>query len=168
MERKLPSDAFEYYLSLGLKRSYAMVAVHFGVSKVAVTNLATKEGWQARIRAHESQARATTDKKHVESLEEVRDRHLRAARLMQVKALEALRTMRLDDAMSAVKALELGVRTERLLLGEPTERTESVAALIRGEYERWMTEVDQPEPAPEIPAAPEPPQENAGDAGAAA
>lgn len=138
MERKLPPEAYEYYLSLGLKRSYVAVAKQYGVSKAAVTSLAAKERWQERIRDSEAKARATTDKKQVESMEEIRERHLRSARLMQAKALETLRTMRLEDAMSAVKALDLGMRNERLLLGEPTERSENIELIIRSEHERWQ------------------------------
>ena len=40
MSRKIPTDAFAYYLALGPGRSYAQVAEHFGVSKTAVANAA--------------------------------------------------------------------------------------------------------------------------------
>ena len=46
MNRKLPSDSFEQYFSMGPGRSYRAVAERFNVSKKTVTALATKENWQ--------------------------------------------------------------------------------------------------------------------------
>ena len=43
MARKIPTDAFMYYFSMGASRSYQAVADHFHVSKRAVVTLATKE-----------------------------------------------------------------------------------------------------------------------------
>lgn len=57
MAGKLPSDAFDFYVSLGADRSYKAVAEKYGVSKRAVTTLAAKEGWQQRARELEAQAR---------------------------------------------------------------------------------------------------------------
>ena len=68
------------------------------------------------------------------------ERHLKSARIVQGKALEALRGTPLETAMAAVKALDTGIRQERLIRGEPGERTAiSVEETIRSEYERWMT-----------------------------
>ena len=94
MKRKLPpEDAFTFYLGLGLGRSYQAVADHFEASKGAVTALAKKEGWQARLAKIEREARGKADEKAVESLEQVNERHLKIARALQGKALEALRGM---------------------------------------------------------------------------
>jgi hypothetical protein len=139
MKHKLPPDAFDFYLSLGLSRSYAAVGRHFDVTKVAVTNRATKEGWQKRVQEIEAKARAASDEKAVESLEAINTRHLKSARVIQMKALDALRTMTLDTAMNAVKALHMGVRQERLVLGEPTDRSAvNVEEVIKREYEKLM------------------------------
>jgi len=139
MRRKLPPDSFDFYLSLGLARSYAAVAKHYGVTKVAVTNRATKEGWQHKLREIEAKARAASDERAVENLEAIHSRHLKSARVIQAKALEALRTMSLDTAMNAVRALHLGVRQERLVLGEPTDRNAvNVEEVIKREYEKLM------------------------------
>lgn len=139
MNRKLPPDAFDFYISLGLSRSYAAVGRKYGVSKVAVTNRATKEGWQKRVQEIEARARAASDEKAVETMEAINTRHLKSARVIQAKALEALRSMSLDTAMDAVKALHLGVRQERLVLGEPTDRSAvNVEEIIKREYEKLM------------------------------
>ena len=98
MKRKLPAEAFDFYLGLGVGRSYSQVAEHYGVSKGAVTALAKRDGWQGRLAKVEAEARSKSTAKAVESLEQVNDRHLRIARSLQAKALEALRSMSLEDA----------------------------------------------------------------------
>lgn len=54
-----------------------------------------------------------------EELAAVDERHLREARLLQAKALEALRRMPLRTAAQAVAALDRGIRLERLVLAVP-------------------------------------------------
>ncbi|MEE9392625.1 MAG: hypothetical protein V3W41_08985 [Planctomycetota bacterium] len=49
MSAKLPSEAVDYYLSLGAERSYIAVAKHFEVSKRTVSRRAAEEDWQSRI-----------------------------------------------------------------------------------------------------------------------
>ncbi len=61
-------------------------------------------------------------------------------KLMQSKAVEVLRNMPLAKAMDAIQTLNIAMRQERLVFGEPSERTAvSVEDTIRREYERWMT-----------------------------
>ena len=139
MKRKIPEDAFDFYYSLGLERSYQRVADEYKVSKQAVTNMATKEDWQGRLKTIELKARLKSEKKAVETAQAIRNRHLQAARVIQTKALEALKKLSLDSAMDAVKALDLGVKQERLLIGEASERSEvRVEDIIKREYKNWM------------------------------
>ncbi len=59
--------------------------------------------------------------------------------MIQAKALQALHNMPVTSAMDAIRALDLSIKHERLILGEPSERTEvSVEEVVRREYERWM------------------------------
>jgi hypothetical protein len=139
MTNKIGIDAFEFYASLGPSRSYQAVADHYGVSKRAVTKKATKENWQKWIIDRERKALEAVDKKAIETLEQMSDRHLKVCKLIQRKALEALRSMPLTTAMEAVKALNLTIKQERLVRGEPTDRTASVEEIIKREYDRWMT-----------------------------
>ena len=139
MPSRLPTDTFDYYFSLGAERSYQAVADRFGVSKTAVVNRATKEGWQQRVERLEATARDAADQKAAESLETMSTRHLTAFRVVQGKALEALRSMSLDSAMDAVRAIDLSIKGERLVRGEPSDRTAvSVEDAIRREFDRWM------------------------------
>jgi hypothetical protein len=140
MTRKLPSDAFAFYVSLGPSRSYEAVAQHFGVSKRSVTKLAVKEGWQQLAADAEREGLERAKAKAAESFEEVATRHLKTLRVIQSKALEALRAMPLETAMEAVRALDLAIKQERLVLGEPSERAAiSIEDTIKGEYERWLS-----------------------------
>ena len=139
MSGKIPPDALEYYLVLGPDRSYQKVADHYGVSKRAVTKLAARERWQDKVIELERKAREGAEKKALESLEGMNLRHMRSLKVVQGKALEALRSMPLSTAMEAVRALDMAIRQERLIRGEPSDRTAiSVEEVIRREYERWM------------------------------
>ena len=136
--RKLPADAFDYYVELGVDRSYRAVADHYGVSKVAVVNRAKKELWQDQLRDLERQARQRTEKKAVDQMEAVHERQLKAARYLQSRAIEAMRGQPPEKAIRAAGALSIGWKHELLLLGEPTERQSNVEEIIKREYERWM------------------------------
>ena len=61
MSGKIPSDAFEYYVSLGPGRSYRSVAEHYEVTKRAVTKHAAREGWAERLDKIEQEAREGSD-----------------------------------------------------------------------------------------------------------
>jgi hypothetical protein len=74
------------------------------------------------------------------------DRHLRVLRAIQAKALETLKTKPLRTRHGRVRALEVSIRHERLIRGEPSERTEmNVEEITRREVQRWVTLVDEPE-----------------------
>ncbi len=139
MSGRIPHDAFQLYFGLGPERSYQQVADEYGVSKRAVTKVATRERWQERTAALEREARERSEKKTLETLEGMNDRHLKSLRVVQGKALEALRSTSLSTAMEAVRALDLAIRQERVIRGEPTDRTAlSVEDVVRREYARWM------------------------------
>jgi hypothetical protein len=139
MSSRIPPEAFQFYLGLGPDRSYQRVADQFGVSKRAVTKLAMRERWQERVEDLERKAREGAEQKALESLEAMNLRHLKSLKVVQGKALEALRSMPLATAMEAVRALDLSIRQERLIRGEPSDRTAiSVEEVVQREYERWM------------------------------
>lgn len=136
---KLPNDAFDYFFSLGPGRTLAAVAAHFGVSAKTVQRHARADKWDGRAADRERQVRAISDKKAIETLADANERHLKIARIIQRNALEALARKAVDGGMDAVRALDIAVKQERLILGEPTERTGSdVESIIKREYERWL------------------------------
>lgn len=152
MRSKLPQDAFAYYASLGPSRSYAAVATHFQVDKTTVVRRAKLEGWQDQIVNAEKTANARTQEKLASTLDEMNERHLRVLRAVLGKALETLRATPLRSASEAVRAIDMCVKHERVIVGEPSERTDvSMEAIIKREYERWMTKPSAPPPPPALP-----------------
>lgn len=153
MTRRIPENAFEYYVGLGGSRSHQAVADHFGVTKRAVTKLATKDRWKERVLGLEKKARSAADERALESLEAMNLRHLRSLKIIQGKALDALKGTSLATAMEAVRALTLSIKQERVIRGEPGDRsTVSVEDVIKREFDRWMdgeSDEDDSEARPE-------------------
>jgi len=157
-KRKLPADAFEHYFALGPERSYQAVADRFGSSKTAVANLAATENWPELVRERELQLKESAAKKALETLEEMNERHVKLLKLVQKKAIEALRSYPLTTAMEAVRSLEMAIRNERLILGEPTDRSAlNVEEIIRREHQRWLMPAEpEGRPAPADGPKPDP------------
>ena len=128
MIRKITPDAFDYYVALGPERSYRGVAKHFEVSKRAVTDHAGKEKWAQRLKEIEARARAESDKRLVETLEEIQSRHIKMARAMAARALKAIMEYPLTSGMEGIRAGEIAVKLERIIMGEASERTEMTVA----------------------------------------
>ena len=139
MTRRIPDDAFEYYVGLGPGRSYQAVADKYDVTKRAVTKHATQKEWSRRLESLEREAQEKSDKKLGESLEEIRERHLRTLRAMHARALTALKQYPLTSGMEAMRAAEMAIKLERLVVGEASERSAvSVEEVTRNELSRWL------------------------------
>ncbi len=143
MTGKLPADAFAFYVALGDDRSYQAVADRFGVLKKAVTRKAVREDWAGRLAKIEEHARQELDRKLGETIETMHERHLKMIQMLQMKAVAALRSMSLDSAMDAARTLDLAIRQERLIRGEPTERQAlSVEETLKKQHRRWLGGAD--------------------------
>lgn len=141
--KKLPDSAFSFYVGLGLGRSYGDVAKEYDVSKRTVTERARKEKWQERCDEMDRQAQEAINRKTQETLEAMNDRQLKVAKLLQAKAVEALTKIPLDKQADILKALDLGWKQERIIRGEPSERTQiSIEEIIKRESERWLVHED--------------------------
>ena len=143
MNKKIGSDAFAFYASLGTDRSYEAVAQKYGVTKRAVTDLAGKENWQKRLSKIEREAQEKTDRRVAETLEQMNDRHLKVLKFIQNRSIEALKTMPLESAMEAVRAYTLSLDKERVIRGEPSERSALSVEDIRQRFERWTREEEE-------------------------
>jgi hypothetical protein len=139
MNRKIPADAFTYYVSLGPTRSYETVAAKYGASRRGIAEHAKRERWQERVADIEVRARAQAEAKALESLDVMNQRHLQEARFLQSRGLEGLKSGRLELYAANGRLVELGVKLERLIRGQATERTESLEQVVRGEYARWFS-----------------------------
>ncbi len=139
MSGRIPSDAFEFYVALGPGRSYQAVASHYGVTKRAVAKKATQEGWQERLDKVEREAQERSDRRLVDTLGEMRERHLKTVRAIHSRALTGLKEYPLSTGMEAIRAAELAIKLERLIAGEPSERTElTVEEVTKREMNRWL------------------------------
>jgi hypothetical protein len=141
MNRKIPPEAFTYYVGLGTARSYDAVATKYGVSKRAVTKCATREHWQERFARIQQEAREKAEKRAVESMEQVTSRQLTALKFMFGKALETLRTSSLDSAMDAVRTALLCIKQEREIRGETADESMAETLVrLRRELETCFVE----------------------------
>jgi len=136
---RISESAFEYYVSLGEGRSYGNVAGHFGVSKRAIVKHAKRHRWAERLSKIEEAAQERVDQKLVESIEETRLRHFKILRAMASRAVKAIQEYPLTSGMEGIRAAETVIKLERLLQGQPTERTAAdVEAVVRREFEAFM------------------------------
>lgn len=140
MARKLDDDAaFAFYVGLGMERSHAAVARKFNVTPRAIRKAVKRGDWVARLAKIEKEAQEQSDKRLAESRSQVRDRHLKMLRAVSSRAIEALQVHRLGDAMQAVKSVEMVIKLERMILGEPNERIGfSVEEVTRREVETFL------------------------------
>lgn len=146
MSGRIPPDAFEYYVGLGPERSYQAVADHYGVTKRAVVKHASKRQWSARLAKIEAEARERSDKRLASTIEEMRSRHLKTLRAMNQRALQALQQYPLNSGMEAMRAAEMAIKLERLIAGEPSERTAvSVEEVTRREINSFLEVAEEEE-----------------------
>ncbi len=143
MANRIPANAYNEYLAMGAERSYQALADRYGVSKVAIYKRAKREGWQDRIAKLETKAREKVEEKTVDKMQEVRERHLREARFLQARALQALKDLPPEKGVRAASALNVAWKHELLLLGEPTERQANVEEITKREMARWLVVEDE-------------------------
>jgi hypothetical protein len=113
------------------------------MSRRAVCTAGSQEHWPERVERIEREAQEKAEREHIESLAEIRRRHLATARAMSARALAGLKEFPLTDGMQAIKAADLTIRLERLLMDEATERVYlDIAALTRGEIDEMLVAED--------------------------
>ena len=144
MRARIPDEAFDFYLGLGPDRTYEAVAKRFKVSLGGVKKVALRESWQARLAEIEDEVQARLDKRFADEAEEMRDRHLKTVRAMMGRALKGLQQYPLASGMEAIRAAELAIKLERLIMGEASERTAVTAEeTVRKEMSRWLVGADE-------------------------
>lgn len=124
-------QAFDLYWRLGAGRS--IEGLHAALSaQGAAPGLRTlyewsrTYHWQSRLADLERAARRAEDEARIAAIREMEDRHAKEALLLQQKGAEWLTQLPADDvsADAAIRAIAEGVRLERLVRGQVTERTE--------------------------------------------
>jgi hypothetical protein len=146
VNKKLPDEAVDFYIALGWTRTQAAVAKHFHVAKRTVAYRAKKEGWVARAHEADKKAREVAVQRAQESNEEMRIRHEKAARYLQMRAIDSVRGMPVLTESAAVRALDIGIKHERIARGETGDATEQdIAQLLRSEHKRFVDFIDEEE-----------------------
>jgi hypothetical protein len=144
VKKSLPADAFSHFVALGPARTHQAVADHFDVNIRTVQRTAKTDNWAARLDAIEKEARQTADKALAEDVAEMQLRHRKLLRAMAARSAKAMSDFPLTDGMQAIKAAEIVIKLERLLAGEPTERTSvNIEETIKREYGRWLERGDE-------------------------
>lgn len=138
MKRKIPPDAFAFYLGLGPGRSYQTVADQYTVSKRAVAFCAKREHWPKRIRDEDQKLREKAEKQAAESNKTVLAGQLKVLRFIQGKAIEALKSMSIDSAVDAAKVYTLALDKERQLIGDSGDQAPSMVEQITREEVRTL------------------------------
>jgi len=121
--KKLPPESFAYYVALGPARSFQAVADHFEVNRRTVVRSAEREDWNTRVAAIEGEARRTADAKLASEMADMHLRHRKILTAVAARAARALQEYPLTTGMEGIKAAEIAIKLERLLAGEPTDRT---------------------------------------------
>jgi hypothetical protein len=151
VNKRLPPDAFGYYVALGPARSHQAVADKYDVHKRTVVRTADRENWTDRLATVEQEARDTADKHLAKDLAEQTLRHRKMLTAMASRAARALQEFPLTSGMEGIKAAAVVIKLERLLSGEPTERTSvDLEQLVRREYQQLMTVEDEDDDEGEV------------------
>ena len=87
----------------------------------------------------EREAQARSDKALAESVAEIRARHLKMLKGIAGRAVKAIAEHPLNSGMEGVRAAEIVIKLERIIAGEPSERTEHmIAETTRREIDRFV------------------------------
>jgi hypothetical protein len=114
MNRKIPSDAFECYVSLGAGRSYQAVAEKYGVSKRGVALHAKRENWQARLAEHERRERDEADHRVLAECSRCAEENYSRYRKQRLQRLATIESFPVRCGSEAAAAVCLGMAMERL------------------------------------------------------
>ena len=118
-------EAFAFYRDLGAERSLVKVRQEYGKNLRLIERWSREWKWVERIRGWDNDIAACV-KKEAASMAQ---RHLKIALQIQSKAEIALNDLKTKEmnARDIACILKLGIDIERIIRGEPTERTENKA-----------------------------------------
>lgn len=116
-------EAFLVYREMGLSRSLKKVANVIGRSRSWTERSASANEWLLRARAYDREVDRIRLAANAEAQVEMILRHARLGQEVVALAHDALKRLDVDSlkASDVVRLLELGVKTERLSRGAPTE-----------------------------------------------
>lgn len=139
MTRKVPDDAFAFWVALGMHRTYGQVGRHYGVTPRTIVKVASREHWQARLAEIELAAREVMDAALAQEKGESMAQHRRLIRAIAARAGKALADIPLATGMEGVRAAEIAIKLDRLVSGDSTAQTAVVVENVtRQEMDRFL------------------------------
>lgn len=130
---KEPANAyggFRVYRDLGPKRSMAVVCTEYDVSDSTARRWARLHKWVDRATAWDDHVAQLEDEARLQSFRDMKDTHIKLARIATAKALAALDRMKVEHIPSgtAVRLLEFAVKLERDTLAKTPEEMVGLTA----------------------------------------
>jgi len=98
---KLPPEAFDYYVNLGIERTYQAVANYFGVAKRTVTLHAAKENWGDRLTTLRKAVTGESKQSSKNTLDHADIRHMTRISEYQTALHEVLNVQRFKGLIAA-------------------------------------------------------------------
>lgn len=122
-------EAFVTYRDLGSCRSTAKVAQKLGKTKTLIDRWSTKHNWVERVLAWDKEQDRFVRDNNLKEISKMRKEHAELASKTLSKALEALENLLIEDIRPGdiAKLIEVGVKVERLSLGETTENQQIIS-----------------------------------------
>ncbi len=100
--RKLPVDAFAFYVALGDGRSYQAVADAYEVTKRAVVDRAAEENWQERVEAIDKVAQESAEADAADTIADAKARHLRRSAELHHAITEVATPQRMKAVLASL------------------------------------------------------------------
>ena len=121
-------EAFEYYYSLGDKRSLQQVAKKFTVSETSARKWSAAFNWQERVVQRDIEISKGLEKKTNTTIlnEKANYRRIIKETIAKMAGVE----------VSNIKDLDTLVKLDLLLMGEATEKNET-SIVLEGEVKNW-------------------------------
>ncbi len=116
--------AFEAWY-LNPKRNCSSIAKQLQISTTSVYKWCKHFKWKERALKRDEKEKAKTDEKVSESIADMNVRHLKLYRGLTAKGVEHLKKARIVKDRDAITALDSGIKGERVIRGEPTERVDA-------------------------------------------
>ena len=135
-ETKEMQEAFEYYYSLGDKRSYEAVAKKFGKSPSTIYNWSKSFNWKERIKLLDAKAKAESEKQLVNNLVKIKADLLKIAEATLARYVENLKKGEVKPKTAT--DLEKIIKSILLLLGEATEKIEHEGKINVELFKKWL------------------------------
>ncbi len=123
MEEKTFPDPRTEYIQTDI--NLRDLAKQWKLSQTAMSSRSKKENWVTQRKQFKIKTWAKSDEKAAETIADMNTRHLKQFKHLQDKALKTIQNKRkFEKDRDAVTALVEGVKGERTIRGEPTERQE--------------------------------------------